>query len=129
MMFNHNKKKQKKILVIDDDPSIALVLKEFLESKGYLVSSSSITQANHIDELLLREKPDLVFLDYRMSPLTGKDILERINIRGLSIPVVMMSAYRTREGAFEVKNLGAIEYIGKPFDFSEIDSVLKKVFS
>ncbi len=121
-----NIKNKKKIVVIDDDPSIAQVLKEFLESKAYLVAA--FNQITDMDEILLREKPDLIFLDYRMSPLTGKDLLEKITLRTSSIPVVMMSAYRTREGAFEVKKLGALEYIGKPFDFVEIEDVLKKVF-
>lgn len=120
-------KKQRKILVIDDDKTIALILMEFLKNKNYDVSYA--TEVTNIKTLFLPEKPDLIFLDYRMSPLTGKDILERITMVDQNIPVVMMSAYKTREGVFEVKNLGAFDYISKPFDFSEIDSILDRVFS
>jgi DNA-binding NtrC family response regulator len=120
------KKQKKRILIIDDDQTVALILMEFLRNKDFVVSYT--TQASNIDQLLLSEKPNLIFLDYRMSPLTGKDILEKINLNIRPIPVVMMSAYRTREGVFEVKNLGALDYINKPFDFDEIDSILRRVF-
>lgn len=125
--MRRNKRKQKRILIIDDDQTIANILSEFLKSKNYFVSYAMET--SDIETLIDQEGPDLVFLDYRMSPLTGKDILERISLHTESLPVVMMSAYRTREGVFEVKNLGAIEYISKPFDFEEIEGILEKVFA
>ncbi|MBI1883667.1 MAG: response regulator [Chlamydiae bacterium] len=119
------KKRQKRILIIDDDQTIALILKEYLENKSYFVSYA--TQVSDVEGLVLKEKPNIIFLDYRMSPLTGKDILERISLLREPVPVVMMSAYRTREGLFEVQNLGAIDYISKPFDFEEIESLLNRV--
>ena len=74
-----------------------------------------------------RYQPDLIFLDYRMSPFTGLDILERMKALGLSMPVVMMSAYKRREGVCEMKKLGAWEYIGKPFDLAEVDEILSRL--
>jgi len=115
-----------KILIIDDDTQILSILKEFLEHREFHVVS--ISDVSKIDDLLDREMPDLVFLDYRMRPLTGKDILEKISRRYIDLPVVMMSAYRTLDGIFEVGNLGALDYIAKPFDFDEIDAILKRVF-
>jgi DNA-binding response OmpR family regulator len=122
-----SKKHKNRILIIDDDQTVAVILMEFLKNKNFIVSYA--TEVRNIDELLSNEKPDLIFLDYRMSPLTGKDILERINLQAHPVPVVMMSAYRTREGVFEVKNLGALDYINKPFDFNEIDIILGRVFA
>ena len=120
------KKSKNKILIIDDDQTVAVILMEFLKNKNFIVSYA--TEVLNLEELISNEKPDLIFLDYRMSPLTGKDILERINLLIRPIPVVMMSAYRTREGVFEVTNLGALDYINKPFDFNEIDVILKRIF-
>ncbi|MBI1869747.1 MAG: response regulator [Chlamydiae bacterium] len=125
MSKSHPKKKALKILIIDDDQAIALILKEFLQMKEYRVSYA--TEVEDVDGLILEERPDVVFLDYRMSPLTGKDILEKITLFDEEIPVVMMSAYRTSEGMFEVRKLGAFDYIGKPFNFDEIDSILAKL--
>lgn len=119
-------KKQKKILIVDDDENIGITLKEYLLQKDYDVAC--VTEVSDVDMLVVKEKPDLIFLDYRMSPLTGKDILERLSFQYHSIPVVMMSAYRTGEGDFEVEKLGAVDYISKPFEFSDIDFILKKIF-
>jgi len=120
------KKSKNKILIIDDDQTVAVILMEFLKNRNFVVSYA--TEVLNLEDLISNEKPDLIFLDYRMSPLTGKDILEKINLQIRPIPVVMMSAYRTREGVFEVTNLGALDYIDKPFNFNEIDMILKKVF-
>ena len=64
-----------------------------------------------------------------MSPFTGVDILEKMKSLRMEIPVVMMSAYKRREGVFEMKRLGAVEYIGKPFDLKEVDGILERLTS
>ena len=120
-----NARQKKKILIIDDDETIAIILKEFLVNKNY--SATFVTQVTDVDLLIAKEKPNLIFLDYRMSPMTGKDILEKVSLRNRDLPVVMMSAYRTREGEFEVKNLGAVEYISKPFDFVQLENLLVRL--
>ena len=122
-----SKKEKNKILIVDDDEQIVAILKEFLEHRDYEVATTD--DVLRIEDFINEILPDLIFLDYRMSPLTGKDILEKVNMRHDGVPVVMMSAYRTLDGIFEVGNLGALDYIAKPFDFDEIDTILKKVFS
>ena len=119
-------KGQGKILIIDDDEVMSRVLKSFLAGKGYAVSA--ICRPEEAEKTIDLEGPDLIFLDYRMSPLTGKDILERLTVRGVETPVVMMSAYKRRDGDWEMKKLGAVKYLAKPFDFAEIELVLKAVF-
>ncbi|MDP3980499.1 MAG: response regulator [Chlamydiota bacterium] len=120
------KTENNKILIIDDDEQIVSILQEFLQHRNYRVFTAK--DVSNIDKIVSDASPDLIFLDYRMSPYTGKDILEKITLHHDAIPVVMMSAYRTVDGIFEVGNLGALDYIAKPFDFDEIDSILKKVF-
>ena len=90
---------------------------------------SVVSQAEEAEEKIILEQPDLIFLDYRMSPITGKDILERLHFLKLQIPVVMMSAYKTVDGYYEIRKLGAVEYIAKPYNFDEIEANLDKVHS
>jgi len=112
----------KKILIIDDDQDIALFLKRYFEQKQ--LSVVVVVEAQAAERNIIEEQPDLIFLDNRMSPMTGKDILERLRFLKLQIPVVMMSAYKTMEGYYEMRRLGAVEYISKPYDFQELDRIV-----
>ena len=116
-----------KILVIDDDEKISDLLSLFFRKKGFEVTV--VVQAEEAEKSIELTEPDLIFLDYRMTPVTGKDILERMKIRGDQTPVVMMSAYKRRHGDPEMKRLGALAYLAKPFDFEEIDKILDQIFS
>ncbi len=115
-----------KILVIDDDDKIGALLRLYFSKKGFAVGI--VQKAEEAEREIEKTRPDLIFLDYRMSPITGKDILERMRIRGDRTPVVMMSAYRRRDGDLEMVRLGALAYLPKPFDFAEIDRILRRVF-
>lgn len=114
------------ILIVDDDKKINDLLRLYLEKKGFQVSV--VIDPEEAERAIYLKNPELIFLDYRMSPLTGKDLLERIRIRGVDTPVVMMSAYRRRDGDMEMRRLGALTYLSKPFDFKEIEAVLARVF-
>jgi len=114
----------KKVMIVDDDHEIAHFLeKYFLEKKLEVVT---LTFAEEAEKMIIDEQPDIIFLDYRMTPITGKDILERIRVLKLPIPVVMMSAYKSMEGYYEIRKLGAVEYIAKPFNFNEIDRIIEE---
>ena len=115
-----------KILVIDDDDKIGALLRLYFSKEGFAVGI--VQKAEEAEREIEKTRPDLIFLDYRMSPITGKDILERMRIRGDRTPVVMMSAYRRRDGDLEMVRLGALAYLPKPFDFAEIDRILRRVF-
>ncbi len=116
---------KRKIYVADDESLVADFFRAYLEQKGYEVRTQ--TKSDKVLEEISSYHPDLVFLDYRMSPLTGVDILEHMKARRMATPVVMMSAYKRREGVFEMKRLGAAEYIGKPFDLQEVDEILTRL--
>ncbi|MDP8217988.1 MAG: response regulator [Candidatus Theseobacter exili] len=117
---------KKRIMVIDDDEQVGIMLKEFLERRKYDVVIKC--RIDNLDEISESGMPDLIFVDYRMRPYTGKDLLEQIRKAQISVPIIMMSAYRTTDGFFEVKNMGAFDYIAKPFDFDEIELILDRLF-
>ena len=118
---------KKKIYIADDEGLVAEFFRGYLEQKGFEVKTQ--TRSEKVLAELSEFRPDLIFLDYRMTPLTGVDILERMKAKHMEMPVVMMSAYKRREGVFEMKRLGAAEYIGKPFDLAEVDDILLRLIS
>jgi len=115
---------KKYILIVDDDVNVALMLQHYFESVG--VDSVVAHDLAMVLNCLETSTPDLVFLDYRMSPHTGKDILERLKVLNIQAPIIMMSAYKRHESVHEMKRLGASEYIAKPYRFEEIDDILRK---
>jgi two-component system phosphate regulon response regulator OmpR len=113
---------QKTVLVVDDEYVVVDVLRTFLSDKDCRVITE--LDPTNVEKIVDQEKPDLIFLDNRMVPITGKELLRRMNVKGIKIPVIMMSAYKTRDGIFEMKQLGAVDYIAKPFDFKKIAKIL-----
>ncbi|MDX9701480.1 MAG: response regulator [Candidatus Auribacterota bacterium] len=112
------------ILIIDDDINVALMLQDYFESLN--MNAFIAHDLPMVLDSLEQHTPHLIFLDYRMSPHTGKDILERLKILNVQTPIIMMSAYKRRESVFEMKRLGAAEYIDKPYKFDEIEAILRK---
>ena len=117
-----------KILVVEDDNEIRLLLKTFLEKNGYVV----ITAKNGIDGFHLFENErdiSLVLLDI-MLPYKGGDGL-LADIRRLSdVPVIMISAKSMVQTKVDIMRMGADDYITKPFDLDEvlvrIEAVLRR---
>ncbi len=114
----------KKILIVDDEQDIAILLEKYLKRKSLNVCL--VLNPEEAEQTIIQEQPDLIFMDYRMVPITGKDLLERLHYLKLQIPIVMMSAYRTLQGYYDMRKLGAVEYIAKPYDFEEVDRILEK---
>lgn len=119
-----------KILVIDDEEHILELLKFNLELSGFDVCVSS--EANEAIELIGREKPDLLLLDWMLPKISGIDILRKIrqdeNIYDL--PVIMLTAKNMEDDKIQGLNVGADDYITKPFSIKElmarINTVLRR---
>jgi DNA-binding response OmpR family regulator len=107
----------RRILVVDDDADIRLLLRELLDRRGY-----SVTEARDGNEALrvfFDERPDLVVLDVAMPGLDGWQTLERI--RELSdVPVVMLTAKATELEKTRGLRAGADDYVTKPFGRQEL---------
>lgn len=104
---------------------IAELLGRYLTKKG--VSAEALSNPAKVKRRIQSRKFDLIFLDYRMRPFTGKDILEWLNFNYPDIPVVMMSAYCSQEGRNEIQNMGAISYLEKPLDLEKIDQICESI--
>lgn len=109
-----------KILVIDDEEHILELLKFNLELSGFDVSVSP--EANQAIELIGKEKPDLLLLDWMLPKISGIDILRKIrqdeNIYDL--PVIMLTAKNMEDDKIQGLNVGADDYITKPFSIKEL---------
>jgi DNA-binding response OmpR family regulator len=116
-----------KILVVDDEPSVGEVLSEFFTSKGYEV----ITASGGLEGLSKAEKhrPDVILLDVRMPDLDGITVLRRIREVNPWVGILMMSGNSDTEAAKETLQLGAFDYILKPFDFDYLDRAVHKMLT
>ncbi len=116
-----------RVLVIDDDPEIHLLLRARLESRGYevLVASSGEEGVNQLREV----KPDLVFLDVAMSGMTGIDVLDLVRSQRLDVAVILTTAYSSEQVAIAALRHGADDYLRKPFDRGEFQATLDRTLA
>lgn len=119
---------KKKILVVDDEKTICLLLNNFL-SEEYDV----ITINNGEDALVWLEGnlPDLIISDIQMSNMDGFQFLEKVRQRGFTkhTPFIMLSARAESKERIKCYRLGAQDYLTKPFNPEELGEVVKKNLS
>jgi two-component system KDP operon response regulator KdpE len=106
-----------KILVVDDEPPIRKLLRMGLTSQGYEVLEAPNGKAAL--ELLAR-KPALVILDLGLPDIDGHDLLRRIRSRQENLPIVVLSSRGDEAGKVAALDLGADDYVTKPFGMDEL---------
>lgn len=106
------------VLVVDDERNLAKAIKAFLEASGYEAEVAPTAEAAL--EALERLRPDVIFTDVRLPGLSGIDLLRRIREFDAALPVIVMTAFGTIEGAVEAVKLGAFDYLKKPVDLEEL---------
>ncbi|GAE27886.1 sporulation initiation phosphotransferase [Halalkalibacter wakoensis JCM 9140] len=113
----------KKILVVDDQYGIRVLLCEILQKDGYKMFDA----ANGVQALKIVEQdtPDLVLLDMKIPGMDGLEILKRIKEDHPHVDVIMMTAYGELNLINEAMSLGAITHFAKPFDIDDIREVIK----
>jgi two-component system, NtrC family, response regulator AtoC len=106
------------VLIVDDERTLARAVKAFLTEAGYEAEVAG--DAEQALELLPRLRPDVIFTDVRLPGMSGIDLLRRVREFDPAIPVIIMTAYGTIEGAVEAVKLGAFDYMKKPVDLEEL---------
>ena len=113
-----------KILVVDDEPSIGEVVSLYLEQAGYRVTVVRDGQAAL--DALAREQPDLVVLDLMLPKVDGLEITRRLRSGG-NTPIIMLTARKEETDRIVGLEMGADDYVVKPFSPRELVSRVKAV--
>lgn len=117
----------KRILGVDDDSSIRDLLESFLTGEGYLYESAS--SAEEALKQARANPPDLMLIDVHLPPgESGIDVIKKLNAEKLKVPTIVFTAAGTSQLAIEAIQLGAYDYIGKPFDLEELAVTIKNLF-
>lgn len=116
-----------KILIIEDDIDMSLLLKKFLTKNGYEV----VTVANGKNGILTFEtnQPDLVLCDYRLGDMEGVEVLKRIKDIEPSVPFIIMTGYSDIRTAVNVMKMGAFDYLAKPLLPDETLQIIRRAFA
>jgi len=116
--------KSNHILVVDDELSMREFLEVLLERDGYQVSSAE--NGRSAISLLETMDFDLLLCDIRLGDITGLEVLRAAKQKNPNTIVIMISAYATTETAVEAMNIGAYDYVPKPFDKDELRQTIAK---
>lgn len=114
--------KADKILIVDDESDIAVILGLHLEEAGYGTSWAADGESGL--NLLQSGSYALVLLDVRMPGISGVEVLQRIRNNGLDTAVIMMTAHGNENLVAECMKAGAADYVAKPFD---ADDLLRRI--
>ncbi|MBX7137094.1 MAG: sigma-54 dependent transcriptional regulator [Oligoflexia bacterium] len=116
-----------RILVADDDPQMQLAISATLGRGGHDVVT--VGDGQRALETLEAELFDLVISDQRMPEMTGQELLAQIQKREMPVPFIMITAHGTINQAVEAMQLGAADFISKPFSAEELERIVDRVMS
>jgi two-component system response regulator HydG len=116
-----------KILIIDDDPTICIMLQGLLNKKGF--ESDIAFSANEGLKKFGSFKPNLVISDFRLPDINGLDLLKKIKSLNPHMPVIIMTSYAEIRTAVNAIKLGAYEYVTKPLNPEEILVLIKSAIA
>lgn len=115
-----------KILLVDDEKGITETLRKFFEDRGFHAEAAD--SGEKALDIIKKSKPNIVFLDIKMPGIDGLETLKRIKKLDDNIKVIMLTVIDSKEIIDMAKELGADEYITKPFMVDYLDEVvIKKV--
>ncbi|WP_416147795.1 response regulator [Salipaludibacillus sp. HK11] len=115
-----------KLLIVDDQFGIRVLLKEVFEKDGY--ETFDAANGNQALSIIKEEEPDLVLLDMKIPGMDGLEILKEIRKREMKVNVIMMTAYGELEMINEAKKLGALAHFAKPFDIDDVRNRISEFF-
>lgn len=116
----------KKILIVEDDPMVALINKRFLENMGFKNILGPVQTEEEIIKVLDKENIDLILLDVYLPKKNGIDILKSLRYKKYLTDVIMITAANSVEEVKRAFAYGVTDYLVKPFKFERFEEAINK---
>lgn len=117
---------EKKILIVEDDPMVALINKRFLENMGFKDILGPLQTEEEIIKVLDKENIDLILLDVYLPKKNGIDILKSLRYKKYLTDVIMITAANSVEEVKRAFAYGVTDYLVKPFEFERFEEAINK---
>lgn len=111
--------------IIDDEDEVLDLIEQILKEEG--LDIKRFNRAEDLLALLSKQTFDIIISDLVLPGISGLDLLDDLNKRGLDVPFVLITGYASLDSAIEAVNRGAFYYIKKPFNIEEIRFVIKRL--
>jgi two-component system response regulator AtoC len=111
-----------RVLLVDDEPSVRVALRELVEGQGW----EAMLARSGAEALLLLDRADAVVTDFSMPEMDGMELLRTIHDRDESLPVILLTAHGSERLAVRAIKAGAYEYVTKPFEVDEMSVALER---
>jgi len=108
----------KKVLIVEDDPALLRGLKDNFQAEGYQVRTATDGQRGLA--AMLQDPPDVLLLDLMLPKVNGYEICRTARSRHLHTPIIMLTARTQEQDIFRGLEIGADDYITKPFDVRDL---------
>lgn len=116
--------KGKKLLIVDDEEDLCEILQHKFEKEGFAVSVASSAEEALV---ILGKDLDLIILDVMMGRMSGFEMAEKLRKEGISTPIIFLTARDAEDDILKGFNLGADDYIAKPFSINELTARVKAI--
>ena len=113
-----------RILIVDDEPRILLLMKGLLKANGYEVETAKDGAAAL--EIVKAGGVDIVVTDLRMQPMDGMALFHEVHAASPDVPVILLTAYASVETAIDAMKSGIFDYLTKPFKVEDMLACLKR---
>jgi DNA-binding response OmpR family regulator len=107
-----------KILLCEDDENLGMLLREYLQAKGYATELCADGEAGY--KAFLKSKFDICVLDVMMPKKDGFTLAQEIRTSNVDVPIIFLTAKTLKEDILEGFKIGADDYITKPFSMEEL---------
>jgi two-component system alkaline phosphatase synthesis response regulator PhoP len=116
----------KKILVVEDEPGILVSLRDEFESEGYTVCTAET--GDKALETAKKQSPDLIILDIKLPVLNGYEVCKKLRMESDATPIIMLTVKDKEVDKVLGLELGADDYVTKPFSLRELTARVRAVF-